>query len=93
MLRNNNNNSNDKNKMIIWWKTRVSSKQWEKNIYLFIYYVERPLQVVRSKEEMRTTTWSGIATGKDHPDSTGTAEQQKKMETVEIKWRHPWACF
>ena len=53
--------------------------------------MERPLQVVRSKEEMRVTTWSGIATGKTATVwySTATAEQQKKSETVEIKWRHP----
>ena len=42
--------------------------------------MERPLHVVRSEEEMRVTTWSGIATGKT--DSTATAEQQRKSETV-----------
>ena len=36
-----------------------------KKIYLFRDYVWNVLyQVVRSKEEMRATTWSGIATGK-----------------------------
>ena len=32
----------------------------------------------------------GIATGKIAMDSTATSEQQKKSETVKIKWRHPW---
>ena len=53
---------------------------------IYIYWetlqVERSLQVVCSEEEMRVSTWSGIATRKTPPHSTATAEQQKKWETV-----------
>ena len=46
-------------------KKRVSRVNGEKNTYLFRDFIwKRPLQVVRFEEEMRVTTWSGIATGK-----------------------------
>ena len=45
--------------------------------------MERPLEVVRSKEEMRVTTWSGIA--RDTPTVPPQRNNRKKTETVKYK--------